>query len=99
MRRIFGCTEGLENKLKADAEFAADEIVERATNKRYTSSRIRRIITSNMLGLYADDAKKYIAEGTYIKPLAVRESRKDVTKQLHFNPAYRDTFELQRGVK
>lgn len=77
MRRIFGCTEGLENKLKADAEFAADEIVERATNKRYTSSRIRRILISNMLGLYADDAKKYIAEGTYIKPLAVRESRKD----------------------
>lgn len=77
MRRIFGCTEGLENKLKADTEFTADEIVARATGKRYTSSRIRRILTANMLGLYADDAANYIKNGTYVKPLAVREDCKD----------------------
>lgn len=29
----------------------------------------------------------------------LRESREDVTRQLRFNPAYRDTFELQGGVK
>ena len=77
MARIFGCTEGLENKLKADAHFTCEEIVARATSRRYTSSRIRRILAANMLGLYADDVKRYIAEGTYIKPLAVSAALKD----------------------
>ena len=77
MTRIFGCTEGLENKLKSDAGLTTEEIIASATSKRYTSSRIRRILTANMLGLYSDDVKRYIAEGTYIKPLAVRADRKD----------------------
>ena len=77
MTRIFGCTEGLENKLKGLAALPADEIVAAATSKRYTSSRIRRILAANMLGLYSDDAKRCLAEGTYIKPLAVRAAVKD----------------------
>lgn len=77
MTRIFGCSEGLENKLKSDADFTAEEIMARATNRRYTSSRIRRILAANMLGIYSDDVRTYISEGTYIKPLAVRKSIKD----------------------
>lgn len=77
LARIFGCTEGLENKLTADLSLTAEEIIAAATGKRYTSSRIRRIIASNLLGLYADDAKRAIAEGTYIKPLAVKKERRD----------------------
>ncbi len=76
MMRIFGCTEGLENKLKSDTALPAEEIIAKATSKRYTSSRIRRILIANMLGLYSDDTKRYIKEGTYIKPLAVRENLK-----------------------
>ena len=75
--RIFGCTEGLENKLKNCIELPAEEIIAEATSKRYTSSRIRRILTANMLGIYSDDVNRHIAEGTYIKPLAVREEIKD----------------------
>lgn len=77
MTRIFGCTEGLENKLKNCIELPAEEIVSTATSRRYTSSRIRRILTANMLGIYSDDVNRYIAEGTYIKPLAVRKEIKD----------------------
>ena len=77
MARIFGCSEGLENKLKADMNLTAEELIARATNKRYTSSRIRRILTANMLKLYSDDVKSYISEGTYIRPLAIRGSLKD----------------------
>ena len=55
MMRIFGCTEGLENKLKSDTALPAEEIIAKATNKRYTSSRIRRILIANMLGLYSDE--------------------------------------------
>lgn len=77
LTRIFGCTEGLENKLTADLTLTTDGIVAAATGKRYTSSRIRRIIISNLLGLYADDARAAIAEGTYIKPIAVKRERKD----------------------
>ncbi len=77
MARIFGCTEGLENKLKSLASLPVESIISEATNRRYTSSRIRRILTANALGLYADDALRYIAEGTYIKPLAVKKERKN----------------------
>lgn len=77
LARIFGCSEGLENKLKADMNLTAEELIACATNKRYTSSRIRRILTANMLKLYSDDVKSYISEGTYIRPLAIRGSLKD----------------------
>lgn len=74
---VFGCTEGLENKLKAVATLSVAEIINQATGRRYTSSRIRRILTANLLGLRAGDAKKCIACGTYIKPLAVKKQIKD----------------------
>ena len=77
LTRIFGCTEGLENKITADLRLTTEEIIANATSKRYTSSRIRRIIVSNLLGLYADETKRAIAEGTYIKPLAVRKELRD----------------------
>lgn len=77
MQRIFGCTEGLENKLKNCVNMSAGGIIGAATGKRYTSSRIRRILTANMLGIYSDEVKRYIDEGTYIKPLAVCEDKKE----------------------
>ncbi len=77
LTRIFGCTEGLENKITAESGLTAREIIANCTNKRYTSSRIRRILVCNLLGLFADDTKRAIAEGTYIKPLAVKKERKD----------------------
>ena len=77
LKDVFGCSEGLENKLRGLRNRPSEEIIFECTARRYTSSRIRRILAANALELYAADAKKYIEHGTYIKPLAVRESMKD----------------------
>ncbi len=77
LKKVFGCTEGLENKIYSLRGENAEEIIKSSTGKRYSSSRIRRILAANALSLYADDVKEYLAHGTYIKPLAVNESMAD----------------------
>ena len=77
LKKVFGCTEGLENKIYSLRGETAEEIIKSSTGKRYSSSRIRRILAANALSLYADDVKKYLAHGTYIKPLALSESMAD----------------------
>lgn len=74
LRRIYGCSEGLENRLLALAqELPYDEIVKSCTSKRYSASRIRRILCANSLQLYQDDCERYLNADLYIKPLAVRK--------------------------
>ncbi len=75
MQKIFGCGEGLENKLKSLENTSIENIVEKCTSKRYSSSRIKRILCANALGLYADDAQKFLGADLYIKPLAVKKTR------------------------
>ncbi|MCD8309391.1 MAG: nucleotidyltransferase family protein [Clostridia bacterium] len=79
IKRTFGCTEGLENKLKNEASKckSADEIIAAATNKRYTSARIKRILCANLLELYHDDSKAFLDAELYLKPLAVKIEKAD----------------------
>lgn len=77
LKRIFGCGEGLENKLKQLAALPLSEIIANAAGKRYSSSRIRRILTCNTLELYSDDCRKFLDSNLYIKPLAVKAECKD----------------------
>ena len=69
---VYGCTEGLENKLKALENDRYADIIEKSTSKRYTSARIRRILCANMLGLRKDEIEKFFKASLYIRPLAVR---------------------------
>jgi predicted nucleotidyltransferase len=73
----FGCGEGLENKLKSLQDKPLEEIVATATSKRYSSSRIRRILLCNALGLFERDCKQFLSEKLYIKPLAVNAKIKE----------------------
>ena len=77
LKRIYGCAEGLENKLKSLENAPIEEIIEKATSKRYSSSRIRRILCANALGLYCDDCEKFLSGDLYIKPLAVKKQCAD----------------------
>lgn len=78
LKRVFGCTEGLENRLKSLADGRDyNAILEGATNKRYTRTRIRRILTANLLKLYADDTKKYLETPLPIKVLAIKKECAD----------------------
>lgn len=75
LNAVYGCTEGLENKLKSLENGRYADIIANCTSKRYTSARIRRILCANMLELYNCD--KYFNANLYIRPLAVRRDRTD----------------------
>lgn len=77
LKRVYGCGEGLENKLKSLENLPLDKIIENATSKRYSSSRIRRILCANALELYKDDTENFLNGNLYIKPLAVKKQRAD----------------------
>lgn len=77
LRDIFGCTEGLENKLIRLADKPFDTIVSEATCKRYSSTRIRRILTANALNLSEKKTKAFLSDAGYVKPLAVKNELTD----------------------
>lgn len=77
LKRIYGCNEGLENALKNLQSFSVDEIIEKLTGKRYSSSRIRRILCANFLGLYRDECERFLNADLYVSPLAVKKERAD----------------------
>lgn len=82
LKRIYGCGEGLENKLKSLENLSTAEIIEKATSKRYSSSRIRRIMCANMLELFADETDKFKESDLYIKALAVKKSGEKILSSL-----------------
>lgn len=74
------CSEGLENRIKALAKDnkTVDALIDKVITKRYTETRIRRILISNLLGITSDlldDAKK---GPFYAKILAVDSKNKDL---------------------
>lgn len=75
LKRIYGCGEGLENALKSNV-FVENysEILNRTTSKRYSASRIKRILCANFLKLYADECSEYLQSGLYLTPLAVKRN-------------------------
>lgn len=77
LKRIYGCGEGLENKLKSLELLPIDEIIKNTTSKRYSSSRIQRILCANMLELYRDDCENFLKADLYIKPLTVKKQCAD----------------------
>ena len=78
LKRVYGCTEGLENRLKSLAfGHSFEEITELACSKRYSKARIRRILTANLLGLYADQTQEFLQGGLPVKVLAVKKERAD----------------------
>lgn len=78
LKRVYGCTEGLENRLKSLAfSNSFGDIVGSAASKRYSKARIRRILTANLLGLYADETETLLKGGLYPNVLAVKRERAD----------------------
>ena len=74
---IYGCGEGLENRLKSLELLPFEEIISTATSKRYPSSRIRRILCANFLKLKKSSCEKFLSAPLYLKPLAVKKDCAD----------------------
>lgn len=78
LKRVYGCTEGLENKLIAcSALNGYDEIIQKCTSKRYSSSRIKRILCANLLNLYSDETEKFLHAELPHSILAVKKEKAD----------------------
>ncbi len=79
------CTEGLENRIKALSKDnrTVERLVDKVTTKRYPSSRIRRILISNFLGITQSFVDDCLDSPLYAKILAVNADRKDIISQLN----------------
>lgn len=77
LARTADVSEGLENALKKAAKSQAD-VVSALTSKRYTASRVRRILLQNLLKIRKELVFECLTEPLYIKPIAVKKERKDL---------------------
>lgn len=77
LKNIYGCGEGLENKLKPLYASDYSELIAQASGKRYPAARIKRILCANLLKLYKSDCEEFLKSDLYLKPLAVKKEKKD----------------------
>lgn len=70
------CSEGLENRLKnmARSNPEYDEALSKIVSKRYTLSRLKRILAQNFLGVKLKDVKTYADAPLYYKVLGIKKS-------------------------
>lgn len=87
LEKISDCTEGLENRIKALSKDnrTIDALVERVSTKRYPATRIRRILTANLLGITDNFVKTCLNAKLYAKVLAVDSNSKDLISILSEN--------------
>lgn len=90
MKNLPDCTEGLENRIKALSKdnLTLSALIEKATTKRYTSSRIKRIILANLLEIEDKLVKSALTDPLYAKILAVKKESKDLISLLAEKSAY-----------
>ena len=74
------CTEGLENRIKAllKDNKSIDALIKKVTTRRYTESRIRRILTCNMLNITRPLVLTALSRPQYAKVLAVKRESLDI---------------------
>lgn len=77
LKQVYGCTEGLENVLKNLENQPFNSIIKGATSRRYTSTRIKRILCENFLNVRKNDCENYLKSSLYYSPLAVNKSSAD----------------------
>ncbi len=80
MAKILDCTEGLENRIKALVKDNLNlaQLVEKVSTKRYTKTRIQRIILSNLLGIESSLVFDCLESPLYAKILAINSQSKDL---------------------
>lgn len=73
LKGICDCREGLENALKRAAKSNTANIVSALTSKRYTASRLRRILLQNLLGISEKQIRACLASALYLNVLAIKK--------------------------
>ncbi len=80
LKNILDCTEGLENRIKALVKdnLSLDALIDKVCTKRYTKSRIQRIILSNLLSIEKGLVFDCLDSDLYAKVLAVNSDTKEI---------------------
>ena len=80
LKKIADCSEGLENRIKAFSKdnHTIESLVDKVSTKRYTATRIRRILTANLLGIEKSLIDDALNAKLYAKVLAVNADSKDL---------------------
>lgn len=78
------CTEGLENRLKKYAKLSFDyaTLLKNVRTKRYSKTRIQRILVCSLLKITNELLKNSLDSNLYIKTLAINENRSDILSYL-----------------
>ena len=84
MKKILDCNEGLENRIKSLAKNCSslDGLMDDLKTKRYTYTRLSRILLSNALGIDKKTIASALKAKLYLKVLAVKKDRLDVLSEL-----------------
>lgn len=84
LAEIFSATEGLENRLADAARKASSltDLVRRVKTKRYTETRIRRLIAHTVMGLTKDAMAEAADGGLYARVLAFSEGGAALLKHI-----------------
>ena len=85
IKRVLDCKEGLENALKKHAQTGNSDIIEELTSKRYTSSRIRRILLQILLCVDETLIRTALQEELYFNLLAVNKEKTELLSLLGKN--------------
>lgn len=84
LKRLPDLSEGLENKIKALVKdnFNLENLISKLKTKRYTETRLKRILISSLLGIEEDFVKRCLNDDLYLKVLAVNKDRTDILSTL-----------------
>ena len=84
LSEIADVKEGIENRILRLAKECADlpALVKAVSTKRYTESRVRRIVVNALLGVDKSTFEYAIDEPSYYKVLAVKKDRTDILSTL-----------------
>lgn len=84
LKEILDCTEGLENRIKAllKDNLTKQELLDKLCTRRYTSTRLSRIILSSLLDIDANFIEKCLKSKLYLKVLAIKEEKLSILSSI-----------------
>lgn len=83
LKKVNGMEEGLENLLKENAKTARnfEELLEMTKSKRYTRTRLSRLLFHQLFHVYKSDVESLLGTN-YIRPLAFNETGQEMLRHM-----------------
>ncbi len=84
LKKLPDVSEGLENKIKAIIKdnHSTKALIQKLKTKRYTETRLNRILTSALLKIESSFVKECLSSDLYLKVLAINKDKQDVLSLL-----------------